>query len=192
MRNKTSVESTKAATTTETTQVSCRHTVTVTASASASASDFHFALDWTLDRPGSRKIFYDSPVATSTCTAMCTEYGVRCSFVQTSWPHKRAEFLASELTSTQGDCFNTNTNSTDWAVQIKVQQIGQCRYKFNRLGSADTSSTDWAVQTQVQQIGQCRHKFNRLGSADTSSTDWAVQTCIEIQQIGQCRHTFNL
>ena len=98
-----SVESTKAATATETTQVSCRHTVTVT------ASDFHFARDWTLDRPGSCKIFYDSPVdmyvyvlpknKTKTCTAMCTEYGVRCLLVQTSWSHKRAEFLASELTS---------------------------------------------------------------------------------------------
>ena len=68
MRNKTSLEPTKAATTTETTQVPCRHTVTVT------ASDFHFARDWTLDRPGSREIFYDSPV-----DMYCHVYGVRCT-----------------------------------------------------------------------------------------------------------------
>ena len=68
MRNKTSVESPKAAMTTQTTQVSCRHTDTVT------AIDFHVARDWTLYRPGNHKIFYDSPV-----DIYYHVYGVRCT-----------------------------------------------------------------------------------------------------------------
>ena len=90
LRNKTSVESTKAATTTETTEMSCRHTVT--------ASDFHVARDWTLDRPGSRNIFYNSP--RSAVDMYCHVYGVRCTvFVS-------ANELVAQLSRVSGERAN--------------------------------------------------------------------------------------